>query len=208
MQPSASQPDTSLPSNTVKRTVSRKPNDEARGQKYLTRDEVLLIAKAARKGKRNGLRDELMILMAYEHGLRVSELVGLRWQQLNLNTAELSVQRVKGSVDGTHPIQGETLRRIRAYKRDCGDPVQGFIFQSERGAPISVDGFRRMFGRVSKQALGVQWNPHALRHACGVHLINSGTDIRTIQAYMGHANMQNTVVYTTLTGKPFERLTF
>jgi type 1 fimbriae regulatory protein FimB/type 1 fimbriae regulatory protein FimE len=65
-----------------------------------------------------------------------------------------------------------------------------------------------MVGRVSKQVLGVQWNPHALRHACGVHQINSGTDIRKIQAYMGHANIQNTVVYTAMTGKPFERLTF
>ena len=82
------------------------------------------------------------------------------------------------------------------------------MFVNERGAPVSVDGFRKLFHRLSQKVLGMTWHPHALRHACGVHLINSGADIRTVQQYMGHANIQNTVLYTTLSGKQFERLAF
>lgn len=195
---------------TEKRTVggNRTANDEARGRKHLTRDEVMQAMKAARQGKRNGERDALMIRLAFEHGLRASELVGLKWQAFDFKGQEVAIQRAKGSVSGTHPLQGETLRALRRYHRAQGKPMVGALFNSERGAPLSVDGFRRLFGRITVKALGVQWHPHALRHACGVHLINSGYDIRTVQAYMGHANIQNTVLYTALSGRQFEHLTF
>ena len=194
--------------STEKRTVggTRTANDVERGRKHLTRDEVHALIKAA-KLNRNGERDALMIRLAYEHGLRVSELVALRWQSFNLVTHEVTITRAKGSLDGTHPLQGQTVRALKRYQANTGRSA-GLMFVSERKAPISVDGFRRMFGRLSERVLGVTWHPHALRHACGVHLINSGTDIRTVQQYMGHANIQNTVLYTALTGRQFEKLTF
>lgn len=194
--------------DNVKRTVqTRTANDEARGRQYLTRQEVHRLAKAAKAG-RQGARDALMIRLAFEHGLRVSELVGLKWQAVSFAEQQLTVTRAKGSISGTHPLQGETLRALRRFHREQGQPVQGFMFSSERGAPLSTDGFRRLFGRLSARVLGVQWHPHALRHACGYHLINSGVDLRTVQAYMGHASIQNTVTYTQLTGRQFERLAF
>ncbi|MBB3231066.1 tyrosine-type recombinase/integrase [Halomonas stenophila] len=194
--------------STEKRTVggSRSANDVERGRKHLTRDEVQALTKAA-KQTRNGERDSLMIRLAFEHGLRVSELVGLRWQAFNLDAHEVLITRAKGSLDGTHPLQGQTIRALRRYQRNSGRS-HGLVFVSERGAPISVDGFRRMFGRLTERVLGIKWHPHALRHACGVHLINNGTDIRTVQQYMGHANIQNTVAYTALTGRQFEKLSF
>lgn len=190
------------------RTVqTRTANDEARGRKHLLPEEVRQLVKAARKG-RQGARDALMIQMAFEHGLRVSELVGMKWQAVNFAGQELAVTRAKGSKSNTHQIQGGTLRALRRYHRDQGEPRQGFMFSSERGAPITVDGFRRMFGRLSARVLGVTWNPHALRHACGYHLINSGVDLRIVQQYMGHANIQNTVVYTALSARQFDGITF
>ncbi|MDN6337080.1 MAG: site-specific integrase [Halomonas sp.] len=163
--------------------------------------------RAAKKG-RQGQRDALMIRLAFEHGLRVSELVALKWPHVDLASGHtLTVQRAKGSLDGTHPLQGETVRTLKRYQT-ATQRRDGFVFVSERGAPVSVAGFRKMLGRLSERVLGVPWHPHALRHACGVHLINSGADIRTVQQYLGHANIQNTVAYTALTGRPFERLTF
>lgn len=194
-----------------KRTVgggSRKANDKARGRKYLTRSEVHAIAKCARQRQRNGERDALMIRLAFEHGLRASELVNLQWQAVMFETQSLSVTRAKGSISCTHPLQGATMRALRSYHRSVGKPTVGALFNSERGAPVSVDGFRRMFGRVSRQVMGKTWNPHALRHACGYHLINSGQNIRTVQHYMGHANIQNTVLYTTLSARQFDGVTF
>lgn len=193
---------------TESRTVrTRSDNDEARGRKYLTRDEVHRLMKEAKKG-RHGQRDALMIRMAYEHGLRVSELVGFKWQHFDLDGGHtVMVQRAKGSLDGTHNLQGETVRALKRY-RATTQRAHGFVFVNERGAPVSIDGFRKTFHRLSERVLGVKWNPHALRHACGVHLINSGIDIRTVQRYMGHANIQNTVAYTALTARQFDHLTF
>ncbi|GAB2804930.1 tyrosine-type recombinase/integrase [Halomonas shantousis] len=195
------------PPATATRTVpGRTANDAARGRKHLTRDEVQRLIRAAHDN-RHGLRDALMLRLAFEHGLRVSELVGLRWPSVDLVSHELKVSRAKGSLNGTHPLQGDTVRALKRYQRKSGR-VAGLVFVNERGAPVSADGFRRMLHRLSQRVLGVTWHPHALRHACGVHLINQGVDLRTVQQYLGHANIQNTVAYTALTGRPFERLTF
>jgi len=171
---------------TETRTVqggSRIANDVARGRKYLSRDEVMALVKAAKKN-RHGSRDSLMIRLAYEYGLRVSELVNARWQHLpDLSDHTFSVSRAKGSVDSTHPLQGDTVRAIKKFQRELSQS-SGLLFTNERGAPVSVDGFRRMFGRLSQKVLGTVWNPHALRHACGVHLVNSVDNHR-----MGHSNI-------------------
>ena len=117
------------------------------------------------------------------------------------------VKRAKGSTDATHNLQGDTIRALKRYQRET-DRTHGFVFTNERGAPVSVDGFRKSFQRISERALGMKWHPHALRHACGYHLINQGVDIRTIQAYLGHRNIQNTTVYTELSPALFNKLTF
>jgi len=199
----------SIPPATTNRTVktgggSRSANDQARGRKYLTRDEVLLLVREA-KDNRNGTRDSLMILLAYQHGLRVSELVNLRWQHVNMASHEITVLRAKGSISGTHPVQGETVRVLRRFQRR-EQRHTGLLFINERDGPVSVSGFRRMFNRLSFRVLGTIWNPHALRHACGVHLINQGDDIRRIQQYMGHSNIQNTVAYTALSATAFNNI--
>ncbi|MGO2133639.1 MAG: tyrosine-type recombinase/integrase [Halomonas sp.] len=208
MNHAASHQVTDLRPATESRTVrTRVANDELRGRQHLTRDEVHRLIKAAKK-RRHGARDALMIRVAFEHGLRVSELVALQWQHLGLRHGHtINVQRAKGSLDGTHPFQGETVRALKRYQV-ATQRGYGFIFVNERGAPVSIEGFRKMLGRLSQRVLGLPWHPHALRHACGVHLINNGTDIRTVQQYQGHANIQNTVAYTALSGRQFERLAF
>lgn len=208
MSDAASPGVTPLRLTTESRTVrSRAANDAARGRLHLTRDEVHRLMRGAIRHNRHGRRDALMLRLAFEHGLRVSELVGLRWSAIDLTTHELRVTRAKGSLDGTHPLQGDTVRALKRYQRDSGRTA-GLVFVNERGAPVSADGFRRLLHRLSERVLGVKWHPHALRHACGVHLINQGVDLRTVQQYLGHANVQNTVAYTALTGRPFERLSF
>lgn len=208
MPDSPRHPAPTVPPATETRTVrSRAANDATRGRQHLTRDEVHRLMRGAMRHNRHGRRDALMLRLAFEHGLRVSELVGLRWSAVDLVHHELRVTRAKGSLDGTHPLQGDTVRALKRYQRDSGRTA-GLVFVSERGAPISADGFRRLLHRLSERVLGVKWHPHALRHACGVHLINQGVDLRTVQQYLGHANIQNTVAYTALTGRPFERLSF
>src|SRR5215471_13819203 len=190
---------------TVKRTVSpkRPPNGDLRTREYLTEAEVERLMNAARKN-RWGHRDATMILVAYRHGLRVSELVDLRWDQVDFRTATLHVRRVKQGTPSTHPILGAELRALRRLRREQ-EPRSPFAFTSERGAPFGAAGFARMVERAGEEArFSLKAHPHMLRHACGYALANKGHDTRALQAYLGHKNIQHTVRYTELSPGRFK----
>jgi type 1 fimbriae regulatory protein FimB/type 1 fimbriae regulatory protein FimE len=190
-----------------KRTVrkkGRRSNRELRTREHLTPTEVERLIEAA-KSNRQGHRDATMILLAFRHGLRASELVDLRWDQVDFNQAVLHVRRVKNGTPATHPLTGRQLRALRKLQREGLESP--FVFVSERGAPFSVSGFRRMIERATEAAdLGIKAHPHMLRHACGYALANQGTDTRTLQAYLGHRNISNTVRYTELAPNRFRGL--
>ena len=192
--------------NTVNRTVAtpvRKPNAELRTREYLTDAEVESLTAAA-KGNRYGHRDATMILVAYRHGLRVSELVDLRWDQIDFDRATLAVRRAKRGTPSTHPILGDELRALRKLQRNQ-DTKSPFVFTSERGSPFTTAGFARLVERAGEAAdLGFKAHPHMLRHACGFALANKGHDTRSLQAYLGHRNIQHTVHYTELSPDRFK----
>jgi site-specific recombinase XerD len=191
---------------TIKiRTVMprRRPNAELRTREYLTEAEVERLMAAA-KGNRWGHRDATMILVAYRHGVRVSELVDLRWDQIEFTTATLHVRRVKHGTPSTHPILGDELRSLRRLQREQ-EPKSPFVFVSERATPFGTAGFARMVQRAGEVAkLGFAAHPHMLRHACGYTLANKGHDTRALQAYLGHRNIQHTVRYTELSPTRFK----
>jgi len=190
---------------TVNRTVTprRPPNTELRTREYLTEAEVDKLIEAA-KANRWGYRDATMILVCYRHGLRASELVDLRWDQIDFNTATLAVRRTKKGTPATHPIRGDEMRALRKLQRDQ-DPKSPFVFTSGRGAPFTTAGFARMVERAGEAAkLGFKAHPHMLRHACGFALANKGHDTRALQAYLGHKNIQHTVRYTELAPTRFK----
>src|SRR5229473_2617471 len=92
-------------------------NVDRRGKDFLTDAEMQRFLEAARHG-RHGVRDYLLMLMAYRHGLRVSELVDLRLKDLDLDTARLYVRRKKGSLSTHQPIEGDELRGLRSWLRE------------------------------------------------------------------------------------------
>jgi integrase len=193
---------------TEKRTVAtprRRPNAELRTREYLTDAEVAQLMKAV-GNNRYGHRDATMILVAYRHGFRASELTDLRWDQIDFNTGTLAVRRVKKGTPSTHPIRGDELRALRRLQREQSERGKSpFVFTSERGAPFTTAGFARMVGRAGDGAkLGFKAHPHMLRHACGFALANKGHDTRSLQAYLGHANIQHTVKYTELAPDRFK----
>jgi type 1 fimbriae regulatory protein FimB/type 1 fimbriae regulatory protein FimE len=177
------------------RPAGRPPNRELRTREHLTPAEVEGLIEAARDN-RQGHRDATMILIAFRHGLRASELV---------DEAVLHVRRVKNGTPATHPLTGRELRALRKLQRESGE--NPFVFVSERGAPFSVSGFRRMIERAGQLAgLEIKAHPHMLRYATGYALANQGTDTRTLQAYLGHRNISNTVRYTELAAGRFKNL--
>jgi integrase len=190
---------------TVKRTVTpkRRPNGDLRTREHLTEAEVERLMGAA-KGNRYGHRDATMVLVAYRHGLRSSELVDLRWEQVDFRTATLHVRRVKKGTPSTHPILGDELRALRPLQREQ-EPRSPFVFTSERGTPFTTAGLARMIERAGAVAkLAFKPHPHMLRHACGYALANRGHDTRALQAYLGHRNIQHTVRYTELSPTRFK----
>ncbi len=145
-----------------------------------------------------------MILVAYRHGLRASELTDLRWDQIDFHSATLHVRRVKQGTPATHPVRGDELRALRRLQREQ-EPKSPFVFTSERNAPFTTAGFARMVQRAGEAAdFGFKAHPHMLRHACGYALANEGHDTRALQAYLGHRNIQHTVRYTELAPTRFK----
>lgn len=181
----------------------RKPkNENRRSREYLTANEVDVLIKAARHSGRNGHRDATLILISYRHALRVSEVSALRWDQVDLKLALLHVHRMKNGVPSVQPLHGSELRALRQLHREStGLP---YVFNSERGSPLSERTIRNMVLRAGEEAkLPFPIHPHMLRHACGFYLANKGIDTRAIQHYLGHRNIQHTVRYTEISAQRF-----
>jgi integrase len=179
----------------------RQRNEILRTREYLTEAEVEALIAACR-GNRRPHRDATMILVAFRHGLRASELCDLQWTQVDFEGARLAVTRVKSGTASTHPLTGRELRALRKLRRESKSP---FIFVSERGSPMTVSNFQKLISKACGVAgLEIKAHPHMLRHACGFALANAGKDTRSLQDYLGHKNIQHTTRYTALSPERFK----
>jgi integrase len=178
------------------------PQAQRRPREYLTPKEVERLIAAARQN-RYGHRDATMILIAYRHGLRVSELCALRWDQVDFEHSLLHVRRIKNGMPSVHPLGGGELCALRKLQREA--MPSRHVFTTERRAPMSPAGFRKMLARTGEDAaFPFPVHPHMLRHACGYKLANDGQDTRALQHYLGHKNIQHTVRYTELAADRFK----
>ena len=188
-------------SQSEKPTVQggRKQNVAYRTREYLTEAEVEQLLEAAGKS-RNPVRDRLLVLLAFRHALRVSELVDVKVEQIDLKAATIHIRRAKNGTPGIHGLQGDELRLIRALLRE--QPNSTFLFLSERKAPLSVDGVQKLVERLGQTAgFAFPIHAHMLRHSAGYALAGRGVDTRTLQAFMGHRSISNTVIYTAVADK-------
>jgi type 1 fimbriae regulatory protein FimB/type 1 fimbriae regulatory protein FimE len=139
--------------------------------------------------------------LAYRHSLRVSELVALKREQIDMERKLVHVTRRKRGTPSVHPILGDEARLLRPLLREHQSP---FVFISERGGPMGTRNARTIIAKLGQFAeLGFPTHPHSLRHACGYFLANSGEDIRSVQTWLGHSNLQHTSRYCALTATPF-----
>ena len=179
------------------------PNLEKRSREYLTVSEVNKLIKTAKSLGRHGERDSLIILIIYRHALRVGEAIELRWDQIDLNRGRLHVNRLKNGDSSVHYLEGDEIRALRKLRRDYS--ATDFVFESERQGPLTSNAIHKMVARAGTVAdLELSVHPHMLRHGKGYQLADEGVDTRAIQAYMGHKNIQHTVLYTQLNPKRFK----
>ena len=166
-------------------------------RKYLSPDEARRVIDAAGRVGRNPDRDRLLLLLMFRHGLRLSEVIDLRWTDFDLDAPKqrlFHVRRLKGSKDSVHTLEPDTVRLLKAHRAIADGSL---VFRSERGGPLSDSQVQDIAKRAGNLAgLQVQVHPHHLRHACGFALAEEGTDTRLIQDYLGHKSISNTVIYT------------
>jgi integrase len=142
-------------------TPRRKTNAEYRTGEHLTPAEVDQLLEAAKR-HRHGCRDATMLLVAYH--LRVRELIDLRWDQIDFDTATLHVRRVNQGTPATHPIAGDELRALRRLQREQSPPSP-FVFTSERGSPFTTSGFAKW---SSAPAPPPSWGSRSIRTCCAM----------------------------------------
>jgi type 1 fimbriae regulatory protein FimE len=184
----------------------RRKNADVRPREYLTPKEVHQLERAAGRLGRHGHRDATLVLVMFRHGLRVSEAIALRWEQVQLSERPtLDVRRLKGGVDIPHPLHGPEIRALRQLRRQY--PESAYVFASERGSAMTASNVRKMVTRAGEEAkLPFPVHPHMLRHSIGYKFANAGADARVIQDYLGHKSIQHTVRYTKVNPERFLRL--
>lgn len=177
---------------------------DARRKNYLSEKEVDRLIAAAKKRGRHPIRDALMILMAYRHGLRISEALRLRVSDLDLNRHRIWIERSKGSLSTEHPIAGDELRAIKKYlaERDSTAPQ---LFITERGTPMSRQNAYDLIAKAGDEA-GLDVHPHMLRHSCGYHMASEGVDFRTAQDFLGHRDPRHTASYMRVNATRFNTI--
>ncbi len=177
----------------------------------LSFDEVKAILDAPDASTPRGLRDAAMLETLYATGLRVSELVGLRMQDVDLPAA-FARTIGKGSKERVVPLSDTAVERLSAWL-ERGRPLilkrrpSPHVFVTSRGAAMTRQGFWELLRRAARTA-GVRrkLSPHTLRHSFATHLLQNGADLRVVQTLLGHSDISTTEIYTHVDGERLRRV--
>jgi integrase/recombinase XerD len=167
--------------------------------RVLAEGEVEMLLAAPDTEKKLGVRDRAMIELLYSSGLRVSELVGLRLQQLRLDVGFVLVYG-KGGRERLVPV-GETAehwlsRYLRSVRPRLAKGRHEALFVNSSGRPLSRQGFWKILRGYGARVGIRDLSPHVLRHSFATHLLEHGADLRAVQAMLGHADISTTQIYT------------
>ena len=177
------------------------PKRTPRFPKTLSEADVEALLAAPDRATPLGMRDRAMFEVLYASGLRVSELVGLKLFEVNLDAGVLRVLG-KGSKERLVPLGEEAVDWVRRYLKDARNDIlkkgkSDQLFVTGRGAGMTRQAFWQNIKRYGARAVpGKHFSPHVLRHAFATHLINHGADLRVVQMLLGHADISTTQIYT------------
>jgi len=165
-------------------TLGRKKNLAYRSREYLTPTEVKRLIEAAGERGRHRLRDRILLLMSFRHGLRAGEACLLRWDTVMFDARTINITRLKKSESGIHRLQEDEIQSLWQLQSQY---QSHYVFANERGEHLSTGAIAKIVERSGEvAALPLSVHPHMLRHACGYYLAEQGLPTRDIQAYLGH----------------------
>jgi integrase/recombinase XerD len=189
----------------------RTPQRDRRLPNVMSRDEVEALIKAPDTDLPLGFRDRTFFEVLYATGLRVSELVGLRMDNLNLDAGFVIVMG-KGSKQRIVPLGEVALGFLQAYltrvrpvlmKRS----VNSFVFVNRDGLPMSRQGFWKLVKKYCLAAgIAKKISPHTLRHSFATHILEGGADLRSVQMMLGHSDITTTQIYTHVAGSTLKKI--
>ena len=174
-------------------------------------EEISQLLNAPDTSKPAGTRDAAMLELLYAAGLRVSELVNLKLQDINLEAGFVRVFG-KGSKERVVPIGLPAKSRIEAYietarKAALKNQPSPYLFIARAGKPITRQGFWKLLRRYATKArIHKKISPHSLRHSFATHLLEGGADLRAVQVMLGHVDISTTQIYTHVTRKHLKEL--
>ncbi len=168
---------------------------------YLSPEEILAVLKAARA---RSIRDWAMVLLAYRHGLRASEVCGLKLADIDLKVGSVSIRRLKGSLSQVQPLyqhRGQPLldemAALRAWLKTRPADGSDFLFTSQKGGKLDRTQFFRVFRSVAESA-GLpreKRHPHVLKHSLASHLVAGNVNLALIRQALGHRSITSTMQY-------------
>jgi len=169
---------------------------------FLTRDEMQAVLDSPDPRRRDGVRDRAMLHLAFAAGLRVSELVALRVDELVLQPQAAIHVRGKGRRERVLPLWKTTALALRAWLALRGTAPCPELFLNARGGPLSRDGFEHILAKHIARAVATmpslakkRVSPHVLRHTCAMLTLEATHDIRKVALWLGHATVQTTEIY-------------
>lgn len=177
-------------------------------RKYLTHSEVETVLEWLKKNKT--VRDYCLVLLLYRHGLRASEAVNLQWSDVSYRDRTLYISRLKGSKSGYHPLSEHELRtltRLKNYYLDKNIKPYYIFMNIRTGLALTRYAVNQLCNEINAaKIVPIRIHPHTFRHSCGYYLANQGYDTRLIQDYLGHRNISNTQIYTTIAEHRFRMI--
>lgn len=183
-----------------------KPKSSKRLPFVMSNEEVDELLEAPDISKDNGMRDRAMLELMYATGLRVSELLSLRFRNLNMQNGLITVYG-KGNKQRSVPVSSFALEFLRKYidgprKRVKGSKDTDIIFLNRDGKALSRTYFFMQVKRYAEEkGIDSSVSPHTLRHCFATHLLENGASLRAVQEMLGHSNIATTQIYTEVSTK-------
>ena len=167
---------------------------------FLSEDDALQLLESPEENKTSDLRDRALFETMYSAGIRVSELVGLDQEDVDLISNMIKVLG-KGRKERIVPVGEKAVEAIRAYlNARAGRKPCAALFLNKSGGRLSTRSVRNIINKhITKTALAQKVHPHMFRHSFATHMLDHGADLRSVQELLGHVNLSTTQIYTHLT---------